>query len=104
MDQAGNKKKNANQKITGVNTTDAIAGLVRFRIVRKVIFTNVVNEELDFHEISRRDKDRKGRDKETTLTEKLKHLRAHDAKQKNLKVEEMEVFESLLGVAFNINP
>jgi hypothetical protein len=94
MDQAGNKKKNANQKRTGVNTTDAIAGLVRFGIVRKVIFTNAVNEELDFHEISRRDKDCKGKDKETILSEKLKHLKAHEAKQKNLKVEEVEAFES----------
>ena len=63
---------------------------------------HLVNEKIDFRGISRRDKDGKGRDKEATLTKKLECLKEHEAKRKNLKVEEVEAFKSLSGAVFNI--
>lgn len=69
------------------DATDAMAGLVCFKSIRKVTFTDAVNEELEFRGISPRSKDARGtREKEATLTEKLKRLKAHEAERRSLTV------------------
>ena len=83
--------------------TDTMAGFVRFKSIRKVTFTDAVNEELEFRGISRRSLNARGtRDKEATLTEKLKRLEAHEAERRSLTVELLEGFQPLSGVAFNV--